>query len=45
MHQRQQNILYPNGDKFCEHNFLKLLINWQRECVYFVVGGVNKAKI
>ena len=26
MYQRQQNTLYPKGGRFCENNFLKLLI-------------------
>ena len=26
---RQQNTLYPKGDRFCENNFLNLLIGSQ----------------
>ena len=29
MYQRQQNTLYPQGDRICDNNFLKLLIGSQ----------------
>ena len=48
-YQRQQNTLYPKGVRFCENNFLKLLIGSQLItegtsliCGRFVLHGINE---